>query len=160
MHPQIEAMFDEAENRYLKPEELSCLNQYVESLPERLKTYRYLRDHEVEIMQQVADKVETQFPSENVATLERCLKNALLILRYSAMGMLLNDDEFMHGRLLNWLEGTAKAYQTDAIDQCLYQTLNQRLDQVLSPAQVELIKTHLTLAEGVLLGQRQVHAIA
>lgn len=160
MHPQIEAMFDEAENRYLKPEELNCLNQYVESLPNRLETYRYLRDQEVMIMQDVAEKLETQFSNEDIVTLERCLKNALLILRYSAMGMLLNDDNFIRHRLLNWLEGTAKAYQTEAIDQVLYQFLNARLNDVLTAAQVQLLMSHLQLAEGVLVGQFPVHAIA
>ncbi|NEQ95628.1 MAG: hypothetical protein F6K30_02655 [Cyanothece sp. SIO2G6] len=160
MHPQIESMFDEAEKRYLKPEELGCLNQYVDSIPARLEIYRYLRDHEVEVMQQVADNLEAQFSEEPQATLERCLKNALLILRYSAMGMLLNDETFLHGRLITWLEGTAKAYQTEAIDQVLYQMLNQRLSQLLSPNQVEMIKPHLQLAEGVLVNQRQAHAIA
>ncbi|NET53623.1 MAG: hypothetical protein F6K09_34735, partial [Merismopedia sp. SIO2A8] len=110
MHPEIEAMFDEAENRYLKPEELGSLNNYVKSLPNRLDAYRYLRDHEVAVMQEVAGQLESEFSNEDVATLERCLKNALLILRYSAMGMLLNDDTFLHHRLINWLEGTAKAY--------------------------------------------------
>lgn len=160
MHPQIESMFDEAENRYLKPEELGCLNQYVESLPSRLETYRYLRDQEITIMQDVAENLEKQFSEEDVATLERCLKNALLILRYSAMGMLLNDDNFLNHRLINWLEGTAKAYQTEAIDQALYQLLNARLNDVLTPAQVQLLTPHLQLAEGVLVGQRQAHAMA
>lgn len=160
MHPQIAAMFDEAEKRYLKPEELDCLNQYVDSLPARLETYRYLRDHEIEIMQQVADNLEAEFSQESTTTLERCLKNALLILRYSAMGMLLNDETFLHGRLITWLEGTAKAYQTETIDRSLYQMLNQRLTQLLSPAQVQMLKPHLQLAEGVLVGQRQAQAIA
>ncbi|MGK7890589.1 MAG: hypothetical protein AB4042_14760 [Leptolyngbyaceae cyanobacterium] len=160
MHPQIEAMFDEAEKRYLKPEELNCLNDYVDSIPARLETYRYLRDHEVDIMQQVADNLEAQFSQESQATLERCLKNALLIMRYSAMGMLLNDETFLHSRLITWLEGTAKAYQTEAIDQALYQLLNQRLNQLLSPAQVQMIKPHLQLAEGVLVNQRQAQAHA
>ena len=160
MHPQIEAMFDEAENRYLKPEELGCLNQYIESLPNRLETYRYLRDQEITIMQDVAENLEKQFSNEDIATLERCLKNALLILRYSAMGMLLNDENFLKHRLINWLEGTAKAYQTEAIDQMLYQLLNTRLNDVLTAAQVQLLIPHLQLAEGVLVGQRQAHALA
>jgi len=160
MHPQIESMFDEAENRYLNPDELGTLNQYVESLPTRLETYRYVRDHEVAMMQTVADQLESQFPRESSVTLERCLKNALLVLRYSAMGMLLNDDNFLQHRLMHWLEGTAKAYQTEAVDTALYTLLNQQLASALSPAQVQLLTSHLKLAEGVLVSQRHAHAIA
>ncbi|MEM9213725.1 MAG: hypothetical protein AAGD25_05200 [Cyanobacteria bacterium P01_F01_bin.150] len=160
MHPQIESMFDEAENRYFNPEELVCLNQYVESLPNRLETYRYLRDQEITIMQEVADNLEKKFSNEDVAVLERCLKNALLILRYSAMGMLLNDNNFLKYRLINWLEGTAKSCQTEAIDQILYQLLDARLSDVLMPTQVQLLGPHLQQAKNVLIGQRQVQVMA
>lgn len=160
MHPTIEAMFDEAEHRYLKPTELDCLTQYVESLPTRLETYRYLRDQEVTIMQEVAEELEKKFPGEDIAILERCLKNSLLILRYSAMGMLLNDDGFLQCRLINWLEGTAKVYQTEAIDQVLYQLLNARLRDVLTATQVDLLTSPLQQAESVLIGQQQVQTVA
>lgn len=160
MNPNIEDMFDEAENRYLKPEELNHLNHYVDSLPSRLETYRYLRDQEISIMQKVADSLEKQFPDGEIAILERCLKNALLILRYSAMGMLLNDENFLKNRLINWLEGTAKAYQTEVIDQALYNYLNDFLGEALTTHQLELLNPHLLLAQGVLVGQKQAHAIA
>lgn len=160
MNPNIEDMFDEAENRYLKPEELNHLNQYVDSLPSRLETYRSLRDQEISIMQKVADHLEEKFPNEEIAILERCLKNSLLILRYSAMGMLLNDENFLKNRLINWLEGTAKAYQTEAIDQELYHHLNDCLGETLTTNQVALLNTHLLLAQSVLVGQKQAHAIA
>ena len=120
MHPQIETIFDEAEHRYLKPEELGVINQYVNSLPERLDTYRMLRDRELEIMQQVADQLEAALPNETVENLERSLKNALLLLRYSAMGMLLNDEAFVQSRLLSWLMTTISIHNTQAIDTALF----------------------------------------
>ena len=155
MHPDIEAMFDEAETRYLQPQELNCLNHYVTSLPLRIETYRYIRDQEITIMQQVAEQLETQFPKENLLTLERCLKNALLVLRYSAMGMLLNDETFLQRGLINWLEGTAKAYRTEAIDQSLYECLTKRLGELLTMTQVELLTPHLALAQETLVGQHK-----
>ncbi|MEB3355515.1 MAG: phycobilisome protein [Synechococcales bacterium] len=151
MHPQIDAMFDEAENRYLKPDELNTLNQYVESLPDRLETYRCLRDQEVTIMQRVAEQLEQQFPSEKIEVLERCLKNALLVMRYSAMGMLLNDELFLQTRLISWLEDTVKVFNTQTLDTALYRLLNQRLSETLTGPQLRLIQPHLTLAERALI---------
>lgn len=147
MHPTIEAMFDEAENRYLKPEELKVLSTYVESLPERLDSYRHLRDQEVSIMQHVADELEPRFPNESQQTLERCLKNALLIMRYAAMAMLLNDADFLSNRIIGWLEQTNAVYETQDIDTALYQLLNHRLSEVLNRSQLMLLRPHLTIAE-------------
>jgi hypothetical protein len=151
MHPQIDALFDEAESRYLKPEELGLINQFVESLPERLEAYRVLRDQEVAIMQPVADQLQAQFPQESISNLERSIKNALLLMRYCAMGMLVNDEILVRQRLLSWLEQTAQIYNTQAIDAALYQLLNQRLSQTLTSKQMSFLSPLLTLAQTALL---------
>jgi hypothetical protein len=156
MHPDIEALFDNAESRYLKADELSILNQYVDSLPERLEVYRQLRNREIEIMQPVADELEAALPNESKEKLERCLKHAILILRHAAMAMLLNDENYVQHRLLTWIEKTAKAFNTQAIDRLLYPILDRQLSQVLTPAQINLIKPPLMLAQNALLSPASV----
>jgi hypothetical protein len=149
MHPQIEAILDEAENRYLNSEELGLINQYVNSLPTRIETYRSLRDRELEIMQQVADQLQMAMPQEKTENLERSLKNALLLLRYCAMGMLFNDESFVRERLLDWLSATMSFYNTQAIDTTLYRLLNQQLSQTL-PTHISLLNPMLTMAQTAL----------
>ncbi|HHP7246219.1 MAG TPA: hypothetical protein ACFE0H_16195 [Elainellaceae cyanobacterium] len=153
MHTNIESIFDDAENRYLKPDELGVLNQYVDSLPDRLDTYRHLRDQEVAIMQPVANQLEAQFPQASTQTLERSIKTALLIMRYCAMAMLLNDEAFLPTRLSGWFAQPIKIYNTERIDETLYQLLDRRLGDVLTPSQMNLIRPHLVLAQEILLGQ-------
>jgi hypothetical protein len=150
MHPQLETIFDEAENRYLKPEELNLLGEYVDSLPERLEAYRSLRDRELKIMQSVADQLQLELPQENVEMLERSIKNALLMLRYCAMGMLLNDEAFVQERLLGWLSQTVQVYDTRSVDAVLYRLLNQRLKQALNPRHLALLGAMLLLAQNTL----------
>jgi Phycobilisome protein len=152
MHPQIDNLFDEAEHRYLKPDELSILSQYVDSLPERLETYRVIRDNELIVMQEVANQLQAEMPQEKVERLERSIKNALLVLRYCAMGILLNDERFVKDRLLNWLEQTVKAYGSQVVDSNLYRLLNQRLNQTLTPKQMSYLKPMLNLVQSTLLG--------
>lgn len=151
MHSNIEAIFDEAENRYLKTEELGLINQYVDSLPARLDTYRTLRDRELEVMQQVADQLQAAMPQEKVENLERCIKTALLTLRYCAMAMLLNDESFVRERLLSWVCETAGTYQTQTIDATLYRLLNQHLAKTLTSVQMGLFAPMLKLAETAIL---------
>jgi len=155
MHPQIETIFDEAETRYLKPEELGVLGEYVNSLPTRLETYRLLRDQEIDIMQAVADQLEAELTQAKMEELERSIKNALLVLRYCAMGMLLNDTTFVETRIKGWLTQVMKAYDTHAIDTALYRLLNQHLNQVLNHDQMAQLSPLLTLAQNLLLGTEQ-----
>ncbi|UBF26573.1 hypothetical protein K9N68_00735 [Kovacikia minuta CCNUW1] len=150
MHPQIEAILDKAENHYLSPEELGIINQYVESLPARLEAYRSLRDRELEIMQQVANQLQATMPQEKIENLERSLKNGLLLLRYCAMGMLLNDESFVQERLLGWLSATLGFYNIQTIDTTLYRLLNQQLAQTISPIHVSLLNPMLTKAQNTL----------
>lgn len=160
MHPRVETIFDEAENRYLNPEELGVLSQYVDSLPARLELYRAMRDNEIAIMQAVADQLQAEFPNEKIESLERSIKNALLVLRYSAMGMLLNDETFITKQLLNWLQKTVQAYNTLAVDTALYRLLDQQLQQQFGPQQLVFLHPMLDAAKQALLGQEDLSASA
>lgn len=151
MNSNIETLLDAAEDRYLKPEELTALGQYVTSLSDRLAVYRTLRDQEVQIMQPVVDQLQTQYAQEPTEKLERCIKNALLVLRYCAMAMLLDDENFVRDRISGWLTEVTQVYNTQAIDQQLYRLLEAKLAQTLSAAQVALLKPHLQTAQTVLM---------
>ena len=153
MHPQIAAIFEEAESRYLKAEELKTLSQYVDSLPERLEAYRQLQEKELDVMQVVADRLQDGFPQEDTQTLERSIKNALLMLRYCALAMLLDNEIFVKERLLSWLRSTQQTYNTQTIDATLHKLLNLQLSQALSSQQMSLLKPLLNLAQTALLEQ-------
>ncbi len=153
MHAQIAAVLDEAENRYLKPDEIKLIGQYVASMPDRLDTYRNLRDRELEIMQAVAEQLQTEFPQERQETLERCLKNALLMLRYAALSLLVNDETIVQHRFLDWVKPLSSAYETKAIDGKLYRLLNQQLSKALTSKQMSYLSPSLSLAQDGLLSQ-------
>jgi hypothetical protein len=150
MHKQIEALFEDAESRYLMPEELNVLSQYVDSVPSRLNAYRTLRDHEIQIMQPIADQLQQEFPQASVDKLERSIKNGLLALRYCAMAMLLNDESFLQDRVRGWLDQASKVYDTHAIDMSLYRQLSQQLDQRLPPQQAALIQPLIKVVQDLL----------
>lgn len=150
MHSQVEAILDQAESRYLQSEELALLNQYVDSLPHRLETYRYLRDQEITMMQQVVDQMQIELPHMSEADLERSIKHVILVMRYSGMAMLLNDESFVTSRLQGWLDQISHAHKTQSIDGAMYRILNQRLNQILTPQQLNLIRPPLQTAQTLL----------
>jgi hypothetical protein len=147
MNSFLESIFDNAENRFLKPEELKLLNQYVGSLPDRLQVYRMLRDREIDIMQWVADQLQAAMPQEKTELLERSIKNAVLMLRYCAMGMLMNDDRIVCDRYVAWFSEMSHIYNTEAIDATLYHYLNLKLTQTLDSKAMSLLKPMLLLAQ-------------
>jgi hypothetical protein len=150
MNPQIEAVFDDAENRYLKPEELGLISQYTHSIPARLETYQRLRDHELEIMQWVADQLEAEMPIESVDNLKRSIKNGLLMLRCCAMAMLVNDEGLIRDRFLVWVRPMTTVYGSHPIDMTLYRLMNHRLNQVLDGEQMGLLMPMLAYAQNAL----------
>lgn len=153
MNPQLEALFDEPEKRYLQPEELNALSQYVSSLPERINLYRRLRSEEITLMQQVADTLQQQMAGEPEDLLKRSLKNGLLALRYAAMAMLTDDVDFVKKRMESWLPGMVEAYGTRAIDERLHQLIYEQLSGRFTPQQMALLSPGLVTARSLLAPQ-------
>ena len=143
MQPVIENIFDEVETRHLSPDALTSFNQYVRSVPERLNTYRLLRDREISLMQKVADALEAKLPTETTERLEQGICRCILSLRHCAMAMLMNDEQYLADRLLGWLTESIQTQQTDHIDSLLHTLLLQSLGEILNPAQLKLLDPFL-----------------
>lgn len=155
MNSKLEALFNEPEKRYLNSEELSALSQYVSSVPERLNVYRQLRDKEVQLLQPIVDAAQQQLPDVAEAVLERSVQNMMLIVRYAAMAMLVDDLDFMDRRLRGWLPEMVKAFGTQAVNQTLFELLNQKLAQSFSPQQLNLLKPNLDRAQALMNNSRE-----
>jgi hypothetical protein len=151
---KLDALFDTPDKKYLDASDLSILSQYVSSIPERMAVYRTLRDQEIAIMQPIADVLQQQ-GGHSEPMVERSVRNGLMVLRYVAMAMLLDDDNFVEDRLQGWLPEMVKAYETQTIDQQLFQLLDKQLGKVFSPAQFNLLKPSLEKAQGLMLNTRE-----
>jgi hypothetical protein len=151
---KLDTLFDEPDKRYLDASDLGILSQYVSSIPERMAVYRTLRDQEIAIMQPIADALQQQ-GGHPEALVERSVRNGLMVLRYVAMAMLLDDDGFVEERLQGWLPEMVKAYETQTVDEQLFHLLNQQLGKVFSPAQINLLKPSLDRAKSLMLNPRE-----
>lgn len=134
---------------YLKSQELAALAQYVGGLSERIRAYRQLREWEVNLMQELVDRLPVDLQKSNDA-LEQSVKQAALILRYAALGMLVDDVHLGRRRLEGWLPTMVEVYQTQAIDTFLHRSLNQQLPRVLTASQVALLQPALESAQQLL----------
>ncbi|WP_271252668.1 hypothetical protein [Pseudanabaena sp. Chao 1811] len=151
MIPKIQELINQAQDRYLASDELGLMESYVSSLPDRLKLYKLIRDREIDILQSVADQVQSELPNVAVEDLEVGIKNLVLVLRYSSMAMLLNDENFLKERLLSWLEGIMSMRDMRRLNDALYKLLNQVLRQQFSPNQLALLQPLITAAQVTLI---------
>ncbi|NJK34563.1 MAG: hypothetical protein HC919_06205 [Oscillatoriales cyanobacterium SM2_2_1] len=152
MKTQLQELLDRAQERYLTSQDLKQFEDYVASLPDRLALYRLLRDQEVALLQRVADQAEAELKDAvGVETLEEGIKNLILVLRYGAMAMLLDDEGFLKQRLLSWLERVLPIQQMRQLNEMLYRFLNQELKQRLTPRQQTLLLPLITTAQVTLI---------
>jgi hypothetical protein len=151
MHYPLESLFDDVESQDFSPIALKDIHRYMQSLPERIKAYRTLRDHEVEILQSATNQLMLRFSNTSQPILERCLRHGMLVLRHCAMAMLMNDECYIEERLLGWLRESSRLDATGEIDQLLYPYLRERLRQILSTSHVGLLDPFLNIAITALL---------
>jgi hypothetical protein len=151
MSNQIQDLIAQATERYLSTEEIGLLQAYVTSLPERLALYKCLRDRELDILQAVADRTLEEMPKADSAEVELGIKNLVLVMRYCAMSMLLNDENFLKQRLLGWLEQIMSAYDLRRLNEILYKSLNQVLRKELADNQLALVQPLITAAQVTLI---------
>ena len=151
MIPKIQELISQAQDRYLVTDELDLMESYISSLPDRLKLYKLIRDREINILQEVADQVPKEMPNVTVEDLEMGIKNLILVLRYCSMAMLLNDQNFLKQRLLNWLEGIMSMRDMRRLNETLYKLLNQGLRQHFSPTQLAMFQPLITAAQVTLI---------
>ncbi len=154
MSKTITELFNEAENRYLQPEELQALSGYVDSLPVRLDVYKRLRDQEAPLMQKVADQLQGSLPQEPVSNIERSLKQALLLLRTCAMAMLLDDEALVEEKLVTWTRKMVQAYGTQQINRVLYRLLQENLQTLFVASDLALLERPMTQAESAFIGEQ------
>lgn len=153
MHPEYRELLYKAEIAYFAAKDLDDLRTVVDQSRLRLKTYKYLRDHEVEIFQPIADQLVSAFSYDDSKLLENALKHWLSVLRYCAMAMLLNDSDFLKYRLLEWLEAVVQAYNLEAVETEIYTNLVDSLRQKLTQDEWGLLFPFLEQAEITLLRQ-------
>lgn len=137
------------ERSYLTPQEIGSLGRYVSSLSDRIRAYRQLREWEINLIQELVDRLPVTV-QKNTEALEQSIKQTILILRYAALGMLVDDVNLGRRRLKQWLPTMVEVYQTRPIDVLLHRSLNQQLPRLLTDSQFALLQPALESAQQLL----------
>lgn len=133
MYAELKELLYDAEDHYLQPGEIDNLRQHVDSLQQRLKIYKSIRDQEITIFQAIADQMDGEITSEAIG-------HWAAILRYVSMGMLLNSKEFIHRRILEWLNPVIQAHDRVSLDNRIYQSLCNQFKEILTEEQWQILQ--------------------
>ncbi len=151
MTQHIDQLMIEAEGRYLKPEEIKSIKDYVMGWPKRQHVYRMLRDHESTMIAQTLSQLQQEIPHLTPQVLELCQRDLALSLRQCGLAMLLVDEELLKERLIEWIEEQARLYDLRDVYEALYRLLQQSLKQHLAPGELEFIRPYVTQAQVALI---------
>ena len=159
MYNELRTLLYEAETKYLQKPELENFQNCISSLKARLATYECIRDQEIAIFQPIADELMASFADENTQLLEQALKHWLSVLRYCAMAMLLNNPDFLHHRLLEWLTPVVQAHKMEVLEKSIYDLLIKKLKKILTESQFLLIKPFIEQAQTSLLESKLINKV-
>ncbi|MCF2970634.1 hypothetical protein L1047_05420 [Synechococcus sp. Nb3U1] len=151
MSSAFEQMLIEAEARYLKPDELSQLKSHILGWPKRQHVYRILREREGQMVGRTLNALKQEMPSLSGQVLELCQRHLLLLLRHSAMAMLLQDEELLKERLIEWMEEEVRLYGLQSVYEIAYRIFQQELKDHLAPGELEFIRPLITQVQVALL---------
>lgn len=142
MLSQLEKLSRATDGRYATDEELQFIDDYMKTYSLRLETYQRLQDVEAAIVQRVYAKMRAIDPnlfkngSEDVSA--KWKRDTILVLRYSAVALLLNDPDMLCERLLFWLQTVMKAFGAQRSCRITYEVMQEVVKQQLPPPQASL----------------------
>lgn len=151
MTQAIDQLLIEAEGRYLSPEALQQLKDYVKGWPERRLAYQTLRSQEKILVKATVQEMTQEVPDLSAQVLDLCQRDLVLVLRHSAMAMLIQDEDLLQERLIDWLEDRVRLYDLQDTYTTLYRLLQQTLKLHLSPQDLDLIRPYITQAQVALI---------
>ncbi|MGQ9838628.1 MAG: hypothetical protein ACUVRV_11875 [Cyanobacteriota bacterium] len=147
----LEQMLIAAEARYLKPDELNQLKSHILGWPKRQHVYRILREKEGQIVSRTLNALKQEMPSLSGQVLDLCQRHLLLVLRHSAMAMLLQDEELLKERLIEWIEEEVRLYGLQSVYEIAYRIFQQELKDHLALGELEFIRPWVTQVQVALL---------
>jgi Phycobilisome protein len=154
MLSQMQRLSLEAEGRYATDEELKFIPEYLKTYELRLQTYQKLQEIEATVIQQVYEKVQAKDPATfrngNVDLSAKCKRDALMTWRYSAMTLLIDDQETLRERYLLWYQTMTRSCSGNGKSSAVYSMMQEVVKQYLTPPQSALINPILELSRRML----------
>ncbi len=153
MNNSIEQMFSEAEGRYLEPTEQSALTNYASTLEARLAAMRSIQEHESAMIEKAVNAMFAQYPDakqKHKHVQEKAIRDMTLVLRYCAMSMVRDSNEFLENQLLHWFRTIIVSFEMQQMVGYAYEQLIEEAKAALEADHFELIAPYLEITHNAL----------
>lgn len=151
MTQALDSLLIEAEGKYLTQDALDQLKTYVKGWPQRRSAYQRIRSLEKSLVLDTLRDLRQEIQTLSPPIKERCQRDLILILRHAAMAMLLEQEELLQERLIDWMEEQVRLYDLQDTYTSLYRLLQHNLKQQLASADLDLIRPYITQAQVALI---------
>jgi Phycobilisome protein len=135
----------EADGRYLDPQELFPLEQYLQSYSTRLTTYQQLRDQSDKLVLAALRKLAQAHPDLIQTHGQRCKYDMTEVLRYIALSILRDDEVFFKEQMMSWLDTILLAHKRTSQCTTAYRYLQEAINATLPAASGTLIRPYLDI---------------
>jgi Phycobilisome protein len=107
----LEKSFLQADGRYLTPQEMRSIEQFLQSYASRLNVYQVLRDNNAAFVEQALKKMGQEYPDLMQKHAPRCQYDMAETLRYISLAVLRDDEIFFKEQVMAWLDSILLAYK-------------------------------------------------
>lgn len=154
MIKQLVNLTTEVDGRYATSDELQFIKDYLDSVDDRITTYRSIRDQEEKIVHRVeAGKRgvnDNLFKLGNSDCTWMCQRDMSNMIRCVSANMLINDMQRLREGMLVWYETIVRAFGMKRYSLHTNKILQDVMPHYLKPEEAELVMPYLKLAESIL----------
>lgn len=138
----LEKSFLAADGRYLTIQEMSSMEQFLQSYASRLEVYQSIRDHSNALVEQALKKLGQEYPDIIRKHGQRCQYDMQEVLRYIALSILRDDEIFFKEQMMSWLDTILLAHKRHAHCAVAYRYLQEATNAVLTPNGSSLVRPY------------------
>ena len=146
----LENVLERSDGSYISSQDLAALDRSIASWQERRETYDLVQTQENAIIDQVLTVLQEKMPAfsqqDSEEVLTKCRRDLTLVLRYSAISMLFQDEELLKDRLLYWMQNIMRALRRQKVNDRIYQLLQQIVQQSLPEDKADQMLPYLKIA--------------
>ncbi|MDX2096519.1 MAG: phycobilisome protein [Leptolyngbyaceae cyanobacterium bins.59] len=133
----------DADGRYLNAQQISPVEQYIQSYNHRITTYQQIRDHHDKLVLQALRKLAQAYPDIIQHHGQRCKYDMSEVLRYIALSILRDDEVFFKEQMMSWLDTILMAHKRTAQCAAAYRFLQEAINTTLTAQGSSLVRPYL-----------------
>jgi len=113
LNPILDQYSSTLDRGYLSNEALAQLELYIQTFPNRINSYKLLRDQAEEIVTRSIELLAVDYPDLVKTKNELCRRDMTSVLMSIALAILRDDEQMFRDRFLDWFSNILSSFQVN-----------------------------------------------